>query len=148
MSDKPWHMGMSRWHVHNWAAEGLRICAGPGDVCRFEHVVAEMPTCRMCKGENPDDNYDNPHPRNCRRCGGPTSRGEQKERALARFARIINSVNGCAGIPEPRGVSAMLDFVWGIAHDEDHEDQEAAMQLLVDMGFFRDEEEVAEELMT
>lgn len=144
---KPWHMGMQRWHVHNWASEGLRICAGPGDVCKFADVVADRPTCRACKGEDPNDD-DNPHPHNCRQCGGPTSRQEQVSRARARFERIVKSVNGCAGIPDPNGVPAMLDLIWGMAHDEEHEGHEAAKQALYEMGFFQDEEEVAEELMS
>jgi hypothetical protein len=138
-------MGMQPWHTHNWASDGLRICAGAGDTCRFEDVVVDRPVCRKCEDEPQD--LDNPHPSNCRRCGGPTSRREQKERAQARFKRIVECVNGSAGIPDPKGVPAMLDLVWGMAHDEAHEGHEAAKQVLYEMGFFRDEEEVAEELM-
>lgn len=149
MSDaKPWQMGMRLWHIHDWASGGLRICAGPGDVCKFADVVAERPTCHVCKGRT-DTVEDNPHPHVCRSCGGG-SRSDARKRKLLdhrRFERIVESVNGCAGIPDPSGVPAMLDFVWGMAHDEEHEGHEAAKQALYEMGFFRDEEQVADAVM-
>jgi len=142
---KPWHMGMQPWHTHNWASDGLRICSGVGDTCKFEDVVVDRPMCGKCKDE-PED-YDNPHPSNCRRCGGPTSRKDQKQRAQDRFERIVECVNGSAGIPLPSGVPDMLEFVWRIAHDEEHEEHLAAREVLLELGFLQDEEKVAEELM-
>lgn len=124
MSDPydPTAMGMRPWHLHD--ERGLVLCAGNKTVCRAVDSVAD-----------PAADF----------AGAPESHDGRLE--WARFRRIRDCVNACAGVPDPGGVQDALALIWQMAEDEEHEGHEAAREAMAAMGFYRDGERVAETLM-
>lgn len=115
-------MGTRPWHLHY--DRGLTLCAGKGNTCHAVDQVADVAA-----------DY----------AGAPESHTKHLEHA--RFQRMRDCVNACARIPNPEGVQDGLALLWEMAEDEEHEGHAAARDALLEMGFFQDEESVADVVM-